>query len=260
MICIGRVPKAAIAALVTVAVAAVGVCSAQKAEAGKTFEEDVIKTETGDLKITFLGHASLMFGYQGKILYVDPVGNPSGTAVDYSKMPKADIILVTHEHFDHLDPKAISVLRKEQTKVVLTQASAEKVSGGTIMKNGDVLTVQGIKIEAVPAYNIVQKRDGQPYHPKGLGNGYVLNFDKTRVYVAGDTENIPEMKQMKDISIAFLPMNLPYTMTPEMVAAAAKTLQPKILYPYHYGSTDPNKLVNLLKDLKTTQVRIRKMK
>jgi L-ascorbate metabolism protein UlaG (beta-lactamase superfamily) len=261
MIRIGRVRKAAIAAFMVVAVSAVGARSAQKAEARKMFEEDVLKTETGDLKIMFIGHATVMFSHQGKILYVDPVGNPSGTAVDYSKLPKADIILVTHEHFDHLDPKAISVLRKEQTKVVLTQACAEKVSGGTIMKNGDVLTIQGLKIEAVPAYNIVQKRpDGQPFHPQGSGNGYIVNFDKTRVYVAGDTENTPEMKQLKKIDIAFLPMNLPYTMPPEMVADAARTLQPKILYPYHYGQTDPNKLVNLLKDVKTTQVRIRKLK
>ncbi len=254
MIRTGRAPRMAIAALAAIAVGAAGARAAQKTEADKMFEEDVITTETGDLKITFLGHASLAFAYQGKVVYVDPVGNPSGTPVDYSKMPKADIILVTHEHFDHLDPKAIGVLRKEQTKIILTKACAEKVSGGTVMKNGDALTVQGIKIEAVPAYNIVQK-----FHPKGVGNGYVINFDKTRVYVAGDTENIPEMKQLKNIDIAFLPMNLPYTMTPEMVADAAKAFQPKILYPYHYGQTDPNKLIDLLKDSKI-QVRIRKMK
>jgi L-ascorbate metabolism protein UlaG (beta-lactamase superfamily) len=254
MIRTGRAPRIAIAALAAIAIGAAGARAAQKTEAEKMFEEDVIKTETGDLKITFLGHASLAFAYQGKVLYVDPVGNPSGTPVDYSKMPKADIILVTHEHFDHLDPKAISVLRKEQTKIILTKACAEKVSGGTVMKNGDALTVQGIKIEAVPAYNIVQK-----FHPKGVGNGYVLNFDKTRTYVAGDTENTPEMKQLKNIDIAFLPMNLPYTMTPEMVADAAKAFEPKILYPYHYGQTDLNKLINLLKDSKT-EVRVRKMK
>jgi L-ascorbate metabolism protein UlaG (beta-lactamase superfamily) len=256
----GRLPKTIVVAFMAIAVGAVGARAAQKAEAEKMFEEDVIKTETGDLKITFLGHASLAFAYQGKVLYVDPVGNPAGTPVDYSKMPQADIVLVTHEHFDHLDPKAISVLRKEQTRTILTKACAEKVSGGSVMKNGDVLTVQGIKIEAVPAYNIVQKRpDGQPFHPKGSGNGYILNFDKTRVYVAGDTESIPEMKQLQKIDIALLPMNLPYTMTPEMVADAAKAFQPKILYPYHYGQTDPNKLIDLLKDSKT-QVRVRQMK
>jgi L-ascorbate metabolism protein UlaG (beta-lactamase superfamily) len=129
------------------------------------------------------------------------------------------------------------------------------------MKNGDVKTVEGLKIEAFPAYNIVHKRpDGQPYHPKGIGNGYVITFGDKRVYVAGDTENIPEMKELKNIDIAFLPMNLPFTMTPEMAADAAKALKPKILYPYHFGETDTSKLLNLLKDEKTTEIRIRKMK
>ncbi len=206
--------------------------------------------------ITFIGHGSLMFGYQGKIVHVDPVGREA----DYSKMPKADIVLVTHDHGDHLDPKALGLIRKDQTKILLTQACAEKVPDGTVVKNGDAVTVDGFKIEVVPAYNIVHKRpDGQPFHPKGIGNGYVINFDKTRVYVAGDTENIPEMAELKKIDIAFLPMNLPYTMTPEMVADAARMFQPGILYPYHYGETDAKALVELLKDTKI-EVRIRKMK
>jgi L-ascorbate metabolism protein UlaG (beta-lactamase superfamily) len=129
------------------------------------------------------------------------------------------------------------------------------------MKNGDARTIGGLKIEAVPAFNIVNKRpDGQPFHPKGIGNGYVITFGDKRVYVAGDTENIPEMKEIKNIDIAFLPMNLPYTMTPEMVAEAAKVFKPKILYPYHFGETDTSKLVNLLKDSKEIEVRVRKMK
>jgi len=245
-------------AVMVLFVAAVGAAAQEggKANMEKQFEEDVIKTDAGDLKITFIGHGTLMFGYQGKTIHVDPIGS----AADYSKMPKADIILVTHEHGDHLDPKAIEVLRKDQTKILLTKACAEKVAGGTVMKNGDVLTVLGLKIEAVPAYNIVQKRpDGEPFHPKGRGNGYIINFGQTRVYVAGDTENTPEMKQLKKIDVAFLPMNLPYTMTPEMVADAAKAFEPRILYPYHYGDTDPKKLVELLKDAKI-EVRIRKMK
>jgi len=194
----------------------------------RKFQEDVIKTKTGDLKITFIGHGTLMFAYGGKVVHVDPWSR----LADYSKMPKADLILVTHEHGDHLDTKAIGILRREQTKVVLAKACAEKVQGGTIMKNGDVQTVQGLNIEAVPAYNIAHKRSsGEPFHPKGNGNGYVVTFGKTRVYVAGDTENIPEMKKLKKIDVAFLPMNLPYTMTPEMVADAAKAFEPKILYP-----------------------------
>jgi len=143
----------------------------------------------------------------------------------------------------------------------LTKACAEKVAGGIIMQNDDVKTIDGLKIEAVPAYNIVHKRpNGEPFHPKGQGNGYVLTLGDKRVYVAGDTENTPEMKSRKNIDIAFLPMNLPYTMSPEMVADAARAFEPNILYPYHYGQTDPNTLVDLLKDSKKIEVRIRKMR
>lgn len=128
------------------------------------------------------------------------------------------------------------------------------------MNNGDVKSVQGLTIEAVPAYNIVHMRsEGNPFHPKGNGNGYVITFGDKKVYVAGDTENIPEMKQLKGIDIAFLPMNLPYTMTPEMAADAARGFQPKILYPYHFGETDVAKLQALLKDEKGIEIKLRKM-
>jgi gluconolactonase len=214
------------------------------------FEEDIIKTNAGDLKITCIGHGTLMFTFGNKIIHIDPVGREA----DYSKMPKADLILVTHEHGDHLDPQAIKILQKEGTQLVLTKTCAEKISDGIIMQNGDVKTIQGFKIEAVPAYNMEKS-----FHPKGRGNGYIITFGDKRVYIAGDTENTPEMKQLKDIDIAFLPMNLPYTMTPEMVADAAKTFKPKILYPYHFGRTDTSLLVDLLKDEKDIEVRIRKM-
>jgi len=224
--------------------------------AEKKFEVDVIKVDANDLKITFIGHGTLMFQYRDKVIHVDPVGREA----DYTKLPKADLILITHEHGDHLDPKALSLIRTEQTKVVLPQACAERAGGGLVMKNGHVQTVEGFKIEAVPAYNIVRVRSGnQPFHPQGVGNGYVVNFDKMRLYIAGDTENTPEMKALQNIDIAFLPMNLPYTMTPEMVADAARAFRPKILYPYHYGQTDPNDLVKLLEDAKDIEVRIRQM-
>ena len=226
------------------------------AAAQDKFETDTIKTSSGDLKITFIGHGTLMFGFERKIIHVDPFSD----VADYTKMPKADIVLLTHEHSDHLDQKALDILRTEKTVVVLTKTCAKQVEGGIVMNNGDVKTIEGLKIEAVPAYNIVHKRDnGQPFHPKGIGNGYVITFGDKRVYVAGDTENIPEMQGLKDIGIAFLPMNPPYTMTPEMVADAAKAFKPKILYPYHYGNTDTSKLLNLLKDIKGIEVRIRKM-
>jgi L-ascorbate metabolism protein UlaG (beta-lactamase superfamily) len=156
--------------------------------------------------------------------------------------------------------KALANVRTEKTKVVLTGTCAKQIEGGIVMRNGDVHTIDGVTIEAVPAYNLVHKREnGEPFHPKGVGNGYVLTFGDKRVYIAGDTENIPEMKKLQGIDCAFLPMNLPYTMTPEMVADAAKAFLPKILYPYHYGNTDTAIIVDLLREQKGIEVRIRKM-
>jgi L-ascorbate metabolism protein UlaG (beta-lactamase superfamily) len=221
------------------------------------FETDVIKTSEGELRITFVGHGTLMFGFAGKVIHVDPYSD----VADYTSLPKADMILLTHDHRDHLDPKALDSIRTEKTVLVLTETCAKQVGSGLVMKNGDIKTVEGLKIEAVPAYNIVHKRDnGLPFHSKEAGNGYVITFGDKRIYVAGDTENIPEMKDRKNIDIAFLPMNLPYTMTPEMVADAAKMLKPKILYPYHFGETDTSKLIPLLKEITEVEIRIRKMK
>jgi len=220
------------------------------------FEMDVIQTTQGDLEITFIGHGTLMFSFGGKVIHVDPWTH----LADYSKLPKADLILVTHEHRDHLDLQAIEVLKQESTAIVANAAAGAQVAGSQVMKNGDVKEILGVKIEAVPAYNIMHMRSpGQPFHPKGVGNGYILTFGDKRVYVAGDTENTPEMKSLRDIDCAFLPMNLPYTMTPEMVADAARAMQPKILYPYHFGETDTSVLVELLKD-SGIDVRVRRMK
>jgi L-ascorbate metabolism protein UlaG (beta-lactamase superfamily) len=228
-----------------------------QAGAQEGLESDIIKTSAGDLKISFIGHGSLMFAFGGKIIHVDPVSKET----DYTKLPKADLILVTHQHGDHLDAKALDILRTDKTALVLTEICAQQVKGGMVMKNGEVKNVGGLKIEAVPAYNLVHMRSaGNPFHPRGEGNGYVITFGDKRVYAAGDTENIPEMKKLEKIDVAFLPMNLPYTMTPEMVADAAKAFKPKVLYPYHFGETDTSKLLGLLKDSKEIVVRIRKMK
>ncbi len=222
-----------------------------------TFEEDVIKTSGGDLKITFIGHGTLMFTYGGKVIHVDPVSG----AADYAKMPKADITLVTHDHGDHLDLEAIEAVSKEATKLLYTEKCAEKLDGGTVMKNGDERAVGGFNIKAIPAYNLLHKRDnGQAFHPRGVGNGYLVTFGDKVVYIAGDSENTVEMKGLKDVDVAFLPMNLPYTMTPEMVADAAKAFRPKILYPYHFGETDTSVLVSLLEGEEGVEVRLRKMK
>lgn len=219
------------------------------------FETDTIPTSAGDVTITFIGHGSLMMEFKGKIIYVDPYSS----VANYSQLPKADIVLITHEHSDHLDLDALSHIRTGATAIVLTELCSAQVKGGIGMHNGDTRQVGDITVDAVPAYNIVNKRqDGKPFHPKGAGNGYVITFGNTRVYIAGDTENIPEMKDLQNIAVAFLPMNLPYTMTPEMVADAALSFHPRIVYPYHYGSTDTNKIEELLKN-EGIEVRIRKM-
>lgn len=220
------------------------------------FKTDTFKTTMGDLAITFIGHGTLMMTCGGKVIHIDPWTN----LADYANLPKADLVLVTHEHRDHLDPAAIAMLRKDNTTVLMTKGCTQTFPDGQVMANGQRRQIEGFWVEAVPAYNLVHMRsEGQPFHPKGNGNGYVITFGKTRVYVAGDTENIPEMKGLKDIDIAFLPMNLPYTMTPEMAADAAWAFRPKILYPYHYGKTDPQTLVNLLCQEKGIQVRIRNL-
>jgi L-ascorbate metabolism protein UlaG (beta-lactamase superfamily) len=221
------------------------------------FNSDIITTSDGDLKITFIGHGTLMFSFRGKTIHIDPVDQMA----DYKKLPKADIIMVTHEHSDHMDLKAIAKLQTAKTVLIMSETCAKQIKSGNVMHNDDVITVEGLKIEAVPAYNLLHMRSpGVPFHPKGIGNGYVVTFGDKKVYIAGDTENTPEMKALRDIDIAFLPMNLPYTMTPEMVADAAKAFQPKALYPYHYGDTDTTKLVALLKDTPDIQVRIRIMR
>jgi L-ascorbate metabolism protein UlaG (beta-lactamase superfamily) len=188
--------------------------------------------------------------------------DPWSKVGDYSSLPKADLILVTHEHGDHFDRKIIEAIRKVGTILIYTTKCNEAQPGlnGIVLSNGDHKLVGEIEIEAVPAYNLVNKRpDGNPFHPKGEGNGYILTIGGKRFYIAGDTENTPEMKALKNIDVAFLPMNLPYTMTPEMVANAAKAFHPGILYPYHTGETDITKLAGLLKD-SGIDVRYRKMK
>ena len=197
-----------------------------------------------------------MLAFDGRTIHVDPFSR----VADYATLPKADVVLITHEHGDHMDLEALASVRTGETEVILTEICAKQVEGGVVMRNGDMLTVHEVVIEAVPAYNLVHKREnGQPFHPRGAGNGYVMAFGDKRVYVAADTENIPEMKALENIDCAFLPMNLPYTMTPEMVADAAKAFQPKILYPYHFGDTDTAKLVELLSEQEGIEIRIRKM-
>lgn len=219
-------------------------------------KSDTLTTARGPVVLSFIGHGSLMIQFGPIVTYIDPVTEFG----DYSSLPKADLILITHAHFDHLDPKAIRQISEPKTQIIAASVCRDKVPAATLLANGGKCAVGNLEVEAVPAYNLVHKRpDQQPFHPKGEGNGYLLRFGGKCIYVAGDTENTPEMKGLKDIDVAFLPMNLPYTMTPEMVADAARAFQPHILYPYHFGDTDTRKLIDLLQGEKI-EVRIRELR
>ncbi len=221
----------------------------------QVFEKDVFETDGGTLELWFIGHGTLMFKYNDMVIHIDPVS----LEADYSELPDADLILITHEHGDHLDPGAIKKILKDETEIICNKASSSSLDDCRVMTNGDKIDLEDISIEAVPAYNIEHERSpGNPFHPKGVGNGYILGIGGKRIYIAGDTENIPEMSSFKNIDIAFLPMNLPYTMSPEMAADAAMIIKPDILYPYHFGSTDTGELVKLLKGT-DIDVRIRKL-
>lgn len=204
------------------------------------------------LKLHFFGHASLMLEYRDRCIYFDPV-NPYA---NYRFLPKADMILITHEHRDHLDTAVIAEIRKDGTHILANEKAAAQIPDAAAMHSGESREIFGIGILAVPAYNTTKGRE--KYHPKGNGNGYILNLGSRHIYIAGDTEDIPEMKKLGPVEIAFLPVNQPYTMTVEQAAGAAKTIRPKILYPYHYDNTDLSPLLRKLRN-SGIEVRIRDM-
>ena len=220
------------------------------------YEVEHFKTDGGkDVDITLIKHGTLEIRYDGLSIQIDPVSG-LGKPTDYAKeFPKADVILVTHEHGDHLDKGAISDLRKDDTRLVTNARSAGILGWGTVMANGDKLQLRDdVLLEAVPAYN--NTKGHLQFHPKGRDNGFVLTLDGLRIYIAGDTEDIPELSELKDIDIAFLPVNQPYTMTVEQCVRAAKTIAPKVLIPYHFGQTDLSGLPALLPGI---DVRLRQM-
>lgn len=220
----------------------------------QTLPTDTFKTRSGkNLQISFIKHSSLMITHDKKIIMIDPVSRYA----DFKTFPKADFILITHEHGDHLDNTAIDMLSKSETMIVANEACIKKTGKGKSVKNGETIKLSDkISVNAVPAYNTTP--DNQKFHPQGRDNGYILNIDGLRIYIAGDTEFYPEMKNIKNIDIAFLPINLPYTMSVDQAITAAKTISPKIFYPYHFGNTD---LKPLVKGLESSgiDVRIRKM-
>ena len=236
----------------------------------ESYEVDVFKTKSGKtVKFHALIHASIRIEYDGrsategdtcsdglkKEIEIDPVTKLRNKMIDYSAMPKADYIFVTHEHGDHFDKEALRLLTDDKTQLVTNKRCAEMLGYGQVMTNGDKMQIaDDFTVEAVPAYNTSEGRT--QFHPKGRDNGYILTIDGLRIYIAGDTEDIPEMQDIKDIDIAFLPCNQPYTMTTEQLVKAAKAVKPKVLFPYHYGQTDVKGISSQLKD-SGIEVRIR---
>lgn len=190
----------------------------------------------GDVKITPLYHASVLIQAAGKTIYVDPA-----KPVKSEALPKADLILITHEHYDHFDPEMLKALSTPDTDVIAPASVAAKYPAAHSMSNGQTRTWGKWTIAAVPAYNLVRgPATGQLFHPKGRDNGYVLSFGGKRFYFSSDTENIPEMRALRNIDVAFVCMNLPYTMPAEEAAEAVRAFHPRVVIPYHYKGQDLN--------------------
>jgi Predicted Zn-dependent hydrolases of the beta-lactamase fold len=219
----------------------------------KPENKETFNTSSGKVDITLLGHASLLFQVDGKNIYIDPCK----AFIKQTALPKADVIIITHNHFDHFDPKEIDILSTSKTTII-APSQCNSIKPSITLKNGQTTIVYNTKIEAVPAYNTTHKTEkGEPFHPKGEGNGYVITFGDKKFYVAGDTEDIPEMANLKNIYVAFLPFNLPYTMDINMFENAVKMIKPAIVYPYHYKGANVNEIKTRLRELKGTEVRIR---
>jgi L-ascorbate metabolism protein UlaG (beta-lactamase superfamily) len=224
--------------------------------AADTKSPDTVPAEKGDIKIYPINHATFAMNWNGKWIFVDPVG---GAQKFSSLNATPDLILVTDIHGDHLNADTLKGLAKERTKIiapaaVVAQLPAELKSKAVTMANGEKREAEGISIEAVPMYNLTPER--LKFHSKGRGNGYVVTLGGKRIYISGDTEDIPEMRALKDIDVAFVCMNLPYTMTVEQAASAVKEFKPKIIYPYHYRDSDTAKFKQLVGDNSGVEVRL----
>lgn len=219
----------------------------QTAFAQTALNGDAITTADGDVTIHPVSHASLVLGWKDQVIYVDPVGG----AAMFAGLPAPTAILITHGHPDHFDVPTLEAIAGDTAPLLVTTEVLNKLPNALkarakAIENGATTEFAGVPLEAVPAYNT--SPDKQQYHPKGFGNGYVLSFGDKKIYVAGDTEDTPEMKALTGIAVAFLPMNLPYTMTEEQAADAVKAFKPTIVYPYHYQGSDPQKFKTLVGD------------
>ncbi len=222
------------------------------------FPSDILSTSSGrELEIRFFAHASLALSFCGRQIYVDPVNSNA----DYAAQPRADLILFTHAHYDHFDAAAVEALGKDDTSIVLTEECFASLGRGTVLHNGDSVDLGYASVHAVPAYNTTAGHTD--FHPEGRDNGYILTLDGTRIYIAGDGEPTPQMLALRDIDIAFLPVNQPYTMTEQQAARAVAAIRPKIFYPYHYGQvehrTDLELLEKLVGEIPGVEMRIRPM-
>ena len=207
-------------------------------------------TSSGPVKITPLNHASTLIEAGGKTIYLDPA-----KPVKFAGLPKADLILITDIHGDHMDPDSIKDISKADTEIISSSAVAQTVTTAKAIANGETKSWQGWTIEAIPAYNLNRgPAPGKLFHDKGRGNGYVLTYGGKRFYFSGDTEGVPEMRALKNIDVAFVCMNLPYTMPPEEAADAVKAFHPKIVIPYHYRGSD---LAVFQKGLEGTGIEVR---
>jgi len=213
-------------------------------------EAQVFKTSKGDVKITPIYHAAMLIQAGGKDIYVDPAKPAVITG-----MPKADLILITDIHGDHMDANLVNELSKDGTEIMAPPAVVKTITAAKPISNGESKEWNGWKIEAIPMYNMKRgPSEGKFYHDKGRGDGFVMTYGGKRFYISGDTEAIPEMEALKNIDVAFVCMNLPFTMTPEEAAGAVKAFHPKVVIPYHYGMSDLNAFK---KDLEGTGIDVR---
>lgn len=216
--------------------------------------KDMVPTSKGDLEITVIGHCFYYFKFNRLNIYVDPISNVG----DVSQLPKADLILITHDHRDHLNFGMIQELSKSTTKVIASKACIKKMDFGEFLENGQQTTFEDIYIKAVPMYNVVNLRpDDVPYHPKGEGNGYFLMFGDKTIYIAGDTEYIDEMRFFMKPDIAFIPMMMPFCMDEEMFVKVVKRLKPEVVYPVHYNIRLDGLVEKMKTELPNVEVRIR---
>jgi L-ascorbate metabolism protein UlaG (beta-lactamase superfamily) len=211
---------------------------------------DMFETAGGPIKVHPVAHASFVMETPMGTIYADPVGDPA----QYADFPDADLILITHEHGDHYNADTLAALAKETTQIITNPAVFAMLADGakanaSSVANGETASFEALNIEAIPAYNTTEERKN--FHPQGRDNGYVLNFEGFRVYISGDTEDVPEMRGLTDIDLAFVCMNLPFTMDANAAASAVSEFAPSYVYPYHYrgrddGTQDPAEFAKML--------------